>query len=120
MNRNGPGVENSEGQLSAVAWIDMKPRDIDEAAELGLCPDRNEGKGIGRYGDDFLGEQERELTGRDGERVPRSELAHRDRRRVGGLIIRRHIDFATDGQGIGGAIDPLGLERLDQWRQSLA
>ena len=97
MNRNRPGIEYGECQLSTIAWINVKTRNIDKAAEFDLCPDRNESDRIGRYGDDFFREQERELTRGDGERVTLGELAHRDHCRVGRLIAGRHVDFGTHG-----------------------
>ena len=53
MNCQWPCVKDGEGQLTVEAWIDVKPRDVDQSTELGLGANRNEGKGV-TWDDDSL------------------------------------------------------------------
>ena len=96
MDRHGSRIEDRERQLAAIARVDVKAGDVDQTTKLDLCPDRNEGERVGRDGHDLVGEQEGELTRRDGERIALGELADCDRGRISGLIIWRHIDFGAD------------------------
>src|SRR5437879_2433699 len=109
MDRSGSGIENRKDQPTFVIWIHMESGDVDQSLEFVARSYGNECDGRSRYDYFFLGQDKAELPGRNGEALALCQLGLGLVTRIVGFASRRHIDFGTNPQTIGSAINALRL-----------
>ena len=96
VHRHGTGVEYCKGQSALEPRVYMKTGYVYQPTVLGLCPNRDERDLFETDFYNFLGEEEGELAGRNGESFPFLQTHDGLRARIGRIGRGRDVDFVAD------------------------
>src|ERR1700720_948699 len=105
MHRRRARIEYRKDERTGPTWINMKARDVNQSPKLVRRLDGDEAHRLWRDRHRLLGQQERKLARGDGERRVRVEQPLCVGVGRGLLEPGCDIDFPSDSQGYGVAID---------------